>query len=182
MSGLEWPHLLYTHALLSIRSVSRLLHPAWWRGLWIRNLLCLEVAIILRGGHLGGNLCLFHGNDVRDKSLSPGFRARSTHWWLIYFITLGTLFNTTIFFLLFNDGVQVGELLSQAKEKLLGVASDLRASARAYMFFDSAPIFVIESQSFQEALVLLFGPTTLLTILGFTPGIWILDSLSVGLR
>jgi len=43
--------------------------------------------------------------------------------------------------------------------------SDLGAGSRAYMFFYSAPIFVIKLQAFEESLVFFLGPAALLAIL-----------------
>jgi len=61
--------------------------------------------------------------------------------------------------------VALVQLLADAEEELLGVASDLGAGARADMFFYFAPIFVKKLEAFKKALVFELSPTALLGIL-----------------
>jgi len=53
-------------------------------------------------------------------------------------------------------------LLLKLHEKLLGVASDLGACARPDMLLNQSPVFVVQSQAFEKALVLCLRPSTVL--------------------
>jgi hypothetical protein len=57
------------------------------------------------------------------------------------------------------------QLLPEAEEELLGVASNLTAGTCTNVFFYFAPILIEELQAFEETLVFQLSPTALLRIL-----------------